>query len=227
MPADTTKKPKRNSLARSRISNGSKLLASDGRSIWARRLRDLIEDYSADIGATSEMQRSMIRRAATLTVELERAEASFAEKGEADSDALAAYQTTANSLRRILETLGLSKVPVKEAAEVARQIEGVRISRAVVDGLGVEDYGLAVGGKQARLDFARRLVFAIENAIRTGEPIPRPLAEFAAALGYAQVDDPPEPEEQHPPVTVQNVAKPQPHTVLPDSGHVNLDRRLL
>src|SRR5258705_10441254 len=59
---------------RSRITNGSSLLPSiDGRSIWARRLRDLISLHENDYGgadAISEAERSLIRRAAALTVEL-------------------------------------------------------------------------------------------------------------------------------------------------------------
>lgn len=99
---------------RSRISNGTTLPGVDGRSTWVRRLRDLIGLHMADLGgddAVSEAERSIIRRAATLTVELERMEAVFAVAGEAQPDQLDLYQRTANSLRRLLESNGLKRRP--------------------------------------------------------------------------------------------------------------------
>jgi hypothetical protein len=100
---------------RSRIANGKALLANtDGRSTWARRFRDLYESHLADLGGeieTSEAERSIARRAATLAVELERMEAQFATAGAATSDELALYGTTANSLRRLLESTGLKRRP--------------------------------------------------------------------------------------------------------------------
>jgi hypothetical protein len=97
--------------ARSRVSNGSKLLADiDGRSTWARRLRDLIQLHLADLaGEASEAERSIVRRAAALTVELERMETNFALAGEALPEQLDLYQRTANSLRRLLEAVGLDR----------------------------------------------------------------------------------------------------------------------
>jgi hypothetical protein len=98
---------------RSRISNGSTILPGvDGRSTWMRRLRDLIGLYLSDLGgddAVSEAERSIVRRIATLTVELERIEAGFAVAGEAQSEQLDLYQRTANSLRRLLEAIGLQR----------------------------------------------------------------------------------------------------------------------
>src|SRR5450755_3207620 len=95
------------SHGRSRISNGSAILPGvDGRSTWVRRLRDLIGLHLSDLGGdgeVSEAERSIVRRAATLTVELERLEAVFAVAGEAKPEQLDLYQRTANSLRRLLE----------------------------------------------------------------------------------------------------------------------------
>jgi hypothetical protein len=59
----------------------------------------------------SEAERSIVRRAATLTVELERLEAVFAVAGEAQPDQLDLYQRTANSLRRLLESVGIERRP--------------------------------------------------------------------------------------------------------------------
>jgi hypothetical protein len=98
---------------RSRISNGSQLLPGvDHRSVWMRRLRDLIEVHVTDLGgndSVSAAERSIVRRAATLTVELERMEGAFALAGEAAPDALDLYQRTAGNLRRLLESVGLQR----------------------------------------------------------------------------------------------------------------------
>src|SRR6476646_7373720 len=113
MPADSAAIASRPSTARSAISNGSAILPGvDGRSTWVRRLRDLIGLHLSDLGgdkAVSEAERSIIRRVATLTVELERMEAGFAVAGEAQPDQLDLYQRTANSLRRLLEAIGLQR----------------------------------------------------------------------------------------------------------------------
>src|SRR6476659_5552343 len=81
---------------RSRMSNGPAVLPGvDGRSTWARRLRDLIGLHLSDLGgndAVSEAERSIIRRAATLTVELERLELAFALAGEAKAEQIDLYQ---------------------------------------------------------------------------------------------------------------------------------------
>jgi len=58
---------------------------------------------------TSAAERSIVRRASTLTVELERLEAKFAAAGEACSNDLDLYQRTAGNLRRLLEAVGLER----------------------------------------------------------------------------------------------------------------------
>jgi hypothetical protein len=68
--------------------------------------------HLSDLGGAdnvSEAEHSIVRRCATLTVELERMEAVFATVGEATPDQLDLYQRTANSLRRHLETIGLER----------------------------------------------------------------------------------------------------------------------
>ena len=116
------------SHGRSRVSNGSSILPGvDGRSVWVRRLRDLIGLHLTDLGgeaAVSEAERSIIRRAATLTVELERMEAAFAVAGEAQPDQLELYQRTANSLRRLLESVGLGRRPRDITPSLHEYIEG-------------------------------------------------------------------------------------------------------
>ena len=98
---------------KSRITNGSALLPGiDGRSTWVRRIKDLLAAHIADLGGednVSEAEYALVRRVVTLIVELERREATFAQAGSVDDDALAIYQTTVNTLRRTLETLGLQR----------------------------------------------------------------------------------------------------------------------
>ena len=68
--------------------------------------------HLSDLGgeaAVSEAERSIIRRASTLTVELERLESTFATAGEADPATLDLYQRTAGNLRRLLESIGLER----------------------------------------------------------------------------------------------------------------------
>lgn len=75
-------------------------------------MRDLIALHVSDLGGDdhiSEAERSIIRRAATLTVELERLEASFATAGAAKPADLDLYQRTAGNLRRLLESVGLER----------------------------------------------------------------------------------------------------------------------
>lgn len=99
--------------ARSRITNRSAVLPGlDGRSSWSRRLRDLISLHVSDLGGddvVSEAERSIVRRIATLTVELERLESVFAVAGEARAAQLDLYQRTAGNLRRLLESIGLER----------------------------------------------------------------------------------------------------------------------
>jgi hypothetical protein len=117
MQLDTSNVVEPKPTHRSAVTNRTAILPGvDGRSCWVRRLRDLIELHVADLGGAdraSEAEYSIIRRAATLTVELERLELRFAQAdaaGQAASPAdLDLYQRTANSLRRLLEAVGLKR----------------------------------------------------------------------------------------------------------------------
>lgn len=100
-------KPKRKASA---VTSGRRLFyegaptAIGADDAWCRRLRDLIAIHEADAGGhddLSEPRKSIIRRAATLTVELECLEAQFATKGGATREQFDAYQRGANTLRRL------------------------------------------------------------------------------------------------------------------------------
>ena len=100
---------------RSAVTNGSQLFAKkiDHRSAWARRFRDLIQLHLSDLGGfegCSESQVSLVRRAATLEIELERMEYEFARPDRTVGNrALDRYSMLTNTLRRLLTTLGLER----------------------------------------------------------------------------------------------------------------------
>lgn len=110
MAIDTTAVAAPKPQARSRVSNGSAVFLDsvDGRSVLARRYRDILSALTADMGGDpSEAQSLIARRAATLAVWCELAEAGMA-KG--DDLNIAEYTTASNTLRRHLVDLGLERV---------------------------------------------------------------------------------------------------------------------
>ena len=95
--------------ARSRVSNGSStfLDSVDGRSVLARRYRDILGQLISDIGGDpSEAQSIICRRAATLAVWAEQAESAMA-GGNALN--IAEFTTAVNTLRRLLSDIGLER----------------------------------------------------------------------------------------------------------------------
>jgi hypothetical protein len=109
-PADRPRVGHQRDPQKSRVTNGSALLPGvDGRSAWVRRCKDIISAHMSDVPDASAAERSLIRRAAVLTTELERLEAVFAVAGEADPESLDLYGRTAGNLRRLLEAVGLHR----------------------------------------------------------------------------------------------------------------------
>lgn len=112
-PSDGPASDRSKSRQRSRVTNGSALLPGvDGRSAWVRRCKDIIEAHLSDLGGednTSVAERSLVRRAAVISTELEMMEARFAAAGHADPGELDLYQRTAGNLRRLLEAIGLQR----------------------------------------------------------------------------------------------------------------------
>lgn len=115
MESNTDRQPtdERPDYLRSRVTNGRDLLPGvDGRSLWIRRLRDVMSAHIADLGgddAISEAQRSIVRRIGTMTVAIEKLEAKFAQDGEASDRGLDLHQRMAGNLRRLLEAIGLER----------------------------------------------------------------------------------------------------------------------
>jgi hypothetical protein len=99
---------------RSALTNGSAILRDvDHRLPWMRRLRDLLAAHESDLGGRdniSEAERSLIRRASMLELQCELMEHKFAlADGEATTAQLNLYSTTTNTLRRLLQALGLHR----------------------------------------------------------------------------------------------------------------------
>lgn len=102
---------------RSRITSGRSLLPHgvDMRGVWERRWTDvnallLNEQGGRDVCSEAEM--AIIRRSATLIVALERLETKFAEQEDGGtSNQLDQYQRLSNTLRRLLESVGLKRRP--------------------------------------------------------------------------------------------------------------------
>ncbi len=68
--------------------------------------------HVGDLGGhdnTSEAERSIVRRAAVLTTELERLEVRFALAGEASAEDIDLYARVAANLRRLLGSVGLQR----------------------------------------------------------------------------------------------------------------------
>jgi hypothetical protein len=104
---------------RSKVTNGKSMFVNgDGNSAWTRRFKDLVENHADDIGGyelLSEAQVSLIRRCATLEIELEDMEGQLSKGEEVDLDL---YGRIAGHLRRYLETLGIKR----QMVEVHRNI---------------------------------------------------------------------------------------------------------
>ena len=99
---------------RSKVTNGTAMFVGggDARSPLARRFRDLVYLHAQDAGGAanlSQAQHQLIRRIATLEVQLEVADGRMV-TGETTAADLSAYTTASNSLRRMLLSLGLKPI---------------------------------------------------------------------------------------------------------------------
>lgn len=105
---------------RSAVANGSRLFVEeiDGRSAIARRYRDLVAEFTSDIGGDpTEAQKQLIRRAASLSTWAEAQEVKLANGEDIEIGPLT---TAANSLRRILQDIGLER----RSRDVTPTLEG-------------------------------------------------------------------------------------------------------
>jgi hypothetical protein len=116
MPTDSDTAAGRKPEARTKVSNRVALFAAgdiDERSVFSRRLYDLLAAHVGDLGGwdnVSEAQASIARRAAILTIELEHLETEMARNNGAMSGNTAdLYSRLSGQLRRLLETLGIER----------------------------------------------------------------------------------------------------------------------
>ncbi|KSV76695.1 hypothetical protein N182_24800 [Sinorhizobium sp. GL2] len=108
MPAQRAQIAKSKPQGRSRVGNGRALLANvDGRSVAVRRLKEILAQLVSDMGGDpSEAQLIICRRASTLAVWCEQAEAGMANGKEID---ISEFTTATNALRRLLTDIGLQR----------------------------------------------------------------------------------------------------------------------
>lgn len=97
--------------ARSAVANGSRLFVEglDGRSALARRYRDLVAEFATDLGGQDHLtlaQQSIVKRASALIVWCESVEVKLANGDEVE---IGPYTTAINSLRRLLQDIGLDR----------------------------------------------------------------------------------------------------------------------
>ena len=118
MPSDSPTATARKPEARSRVSNGSSLFLLDyngqpidGRTIIARRFRDILDAITADLGGRdhiSEGEHQLARRAAALSVQAEIQEAWLAGQ-RFDKVDVEEFVKLCNALNRTLITIGLKR----------------------------------------------------------------------------------------------------------------------
>jgi hypothetical protein len=134
MTVDSNPIPGRSKLLRSAVSNGSKpMIGADGRSMWVRRYKDLIEDHAACYGGEENLsvpRMSMLRRQAAAIVECELIEARMS-AGEATYDDIDRHTRITGNIRRNYEALGMDRVarPADRPLsleEIARHIQAQR-----------------------------------------------------------------------------------------------------
>jgi hypothetical protein len=111
-PAASAATPPRKPEARSRVTNGSDILPGiDGRSLIARRYRDICAALAADQGGAADMSEArgqLIRRFAALAVQCEAMEARLANGAAID---IAEYATLTSTLVRVAARIGINRIP--------------------------------------------------------------------------------------------------------------------
>ncbi|SHF60540.1 hypothetical protein SAMN02745157_2524 [Kaistia soli DSM 19436] len=93
---------------RAAVSNGSRLLPGvDGRSASARRYRDLMKEFTGELGGEgimTEPMRALVRQAAAVTVEAEKMQAAIVRGDPVDTEQLVRVTNTLARLMNLLKT---------------------------------------------------------------------------------------------------------------------------
>jgi len=123
------------SKQRSRVTNGTAMFVDgDGNSAWTRRFKDLFAAHASDAGGSdllSEAQISLIRRCATMELQLEDWEGQMSKGLDIDMDK---YGRIAGHLRRYLEVLGITRVePMKEVKPLWQIIQEANARATATD----------------------------------------------------------------------------------------------
>ncbi|MFN3824095.1 MAG: hypothetical protein ACK4RN_08965 [Pseudorhodobacter sp.] len=105
-----------------RKGTGAVVLAGvDGRSMMARRFREITATIENDLGGDlSEAQRHLVARAATLACWCEERETELAQGQAFDASQ---YATIANALRRLLADIGLER-KARDVTDLATYLRG-------------------------------------------------------------------------------------------------------
>jgi len=124
---------------RSRISNGRDLLPDvDGRSVIARRYRDIANAILVDQGGIdhcSESRKQLIRRFAAAAVLAEQLESRLANGEQVD---IAEHATLSSTLVRLAQRIGIDRVPRDVTPSLAEYLEHAATEAEDEDKEGVE-----------------------------------------------------------------------------------------
>lgn len=123
------------STSRDKVSNGRLLKNVDLRSSSARRFRDLVRSYEAELGSElSEAERSLVRQAVALQLQAERLQEMIVRGEAVDSDLLIRVSSTSKRLLSIIAAKTGKRKPaagptiaeymVRKAAEKAVSEDG-------------------------------------------------------------------------------------------------------
>lgn len=126
-PGDSRHQAARKPTARSRVSNGRDVLPDvDGRSIIARRYRDIMSAIVIDQGGSdriSEARLQLIRRFSAAAVLAEQMEGALANGEQIDINE---HATLSSTLVRLGQRIGLDRVPKDVSPTLAEYIEAIK-----------------------------------------------------------------------------------------------------
>jgi hypothetical protein len=121
--------------ARSRLSNGRDLLPDvDGRSVVARRYRDIIGEVISDQGGPehlSEARLQLIRRFSGASVLAEQMEARLALGGQID---IREYSLLVSTIVRVAQRLGIERRPINVTPSLGQYLSNKHANEAAKDG---------------------------------------------------------------------------------------------